>query len=137
MTAPVRLVIFGSRTAFPTRYDIAHELLDLFHLDDGTDGRFSAESPSGLITEVISGTATGADQRGEMWAALHGIPLRRMPAAWEQHGNVAGRIRNRAMAEIATHGLGFWHSESNGTAHMAATMLALGKCVRLVEWRRP
>lgn len=137
MTAPIRLVIFGSRTAFPTRDDIARELTDLFGQSELTEGRFNALDPSRMIAEVISGTAAGADQRGEMWAGLHGIPVRRMPADWERHGKAAGRIRNRAMAEIATHGLGFWHGESNGTAHMASLLLSMSKAVRLVEWRRP
>lgn len=133
----VRLVIFGSRTAFPNRDEIALALYDLFGQDENTEGRFSADDPRGLIEQVISGTAKGADERGEMWAELHGIPVFRQPADWEAHGKAAGRVRNRVMAETATHGLGFWHGESNGTAHMASLLLSWRKPVRLVEWRRP
>lgn len=37
-------------------------------------------------TLVISGTARGADQLGEQWAAARGIAVLRMPADWKTHG---------------------------------------------------
>ena len=127
----IRLVIFGSRTAFPHRKEINDAALRL--IDPLAD---ESELPR-YIGQVISGTAPGADTRGEMWASLYGIPVLRYPADWKAHGKIAGRIRNREMAEVATHGIGFWHNESNGTAHMASLLLSTGKPVRLVEWRRP
>lgn len=51
------------------------------------------------ITEVFSGAQTGADAGGEEWAKYRGIPLRRFPADWGQHGKAAGPIRNREMLE--------------------------------------
>ena len=43
-----------------------------------------AVSEGGLAfpTEVVSGTAPGADQLGETWAAGHGVPVQPFPAPW-------------------------------------------------------
>ena len=55
----------------------------------------------GLVAEVVSGAATGADQAGERWAERHGIPVKRFPADWGKHDRAAGPIRNVAMARYA------------------------------------
>ena len=126
-----RLVIFGSRTAFPDRNEINDAVLTLL------DPFASISEMRSYVEQVVSGTAAGADQRGEQWAELRGIPVFRQPADWQAHGKIAGRIRNRVMADYATCGVGFWHNESNGTAHMASLLLSMGKPVLLREWRRP
>ena len=41
-----------------------------------------------VVTEVVSGTAAGADTLGERWAEREGIPVKRFPADW---GNVEGK----------------------------------------------
>lgn len=53
------------------------------------------------ITEVISGTAPGADQGGEVWAESKHIKITKFPADWNTHGRAAGPIRNKQMAEYA------------------------------------
>jgi len=53
------------------------------------------------IDEVVSGGATGADACGELWAVQCGIPVKRFKADWDAHGNAAGPIRNREMAQYA------------------------------------
>ena len=53
------------------------------------------------ITEVVSGTARGADIAGEFWAQKQGLDVTQFPADWEQHGNRAGPIRNDKMAKFA------------------------------------
>ena len=40
------------------------------------------------ITEVVSGTAKGVDQLGEVWAEKNSIPVKQFPAKW----NVKGKI---------------------------------------------
>ena len=55
----------------------------------------------GLVAEVVSGVAIGADQAGERWAELHGIPVKRLPADSNKHGPEAGPIRNAQMAQYA------------------------------------
>lgn len=71
-----------------------------------------------IITEVISGTARGADQLGEQWATEFNKKIIRMPANWNQFGKSAGYIRNQAMAQVADLCIVFWDGKSKGTKHM-------------------
>ncbi len=52
-------------------------------------------------TEVVSGTATGADAFGEQTARKLNLPVKRVPPDWKTHGKAAGPIRNKIMAEYA------------------------------------
>lgn len=120
------LVIFGSRDAFPTfdqiEYGIGLLGLEIMNVD-----------------QVISGKAIGADWHGELWANRRGIEIIERPILqedWNRLGKKAGSARNRQMAIIATHGIGFWHKESGGTANMTAHMAVFGKPCRLVEWKK-
>lgn len=70
------------------------------------------------ITQVISGTARGADQHGEQIARNNGWPLLRMPANWNAHGRRAGYLRNVDMADAAEALIAVWDGESKGTKHM-------------------
>lgn len=59
-------------------------VLDDLHFGTGPDG-----GPGGtqrLITCIITGGASGADQGAECWARKRGIPYRGYPAPWETHG---------------------------------------------------
>lgn len=68
--------------------------------------------------EVVSGTAKGADRLGEAYAYSKGYKLTRFPADWDSHGQGAGIIRNREMAEYADAVIVFWDGHSRGTANM-------------------
>jgi len=68
--------------------------------------------------QIISGTANGADKLGEVYAKENNLELLRFPADWNTYGKGAGYIRNKQMAENATHCLCFWDSKSKGTKHM-------------------
>lgn len=70
------------------------------------------------IAEVVSGGAAGIDYLGEQWAKAHGIPVKRFPADWGTHGNVAGYVRNRDMANYANAALIIWDGQSSGTRDM-------------------
>jgi hypothetical protein len=70
------------------------------------------------ITEIISGTARGADQLGEKYADYHGIKIVKIPAEWDRLGKSAGYKRNERMAEYADSLIAFWDGESRGTKHM-------------------
>lgn len=70
------------------------------------------------ITEVVSGTANGADSLGEQWAQKNGIPVQRFPADWKSLGNSAGYIRNKTMSVYCDGAIGLWDGESKGTKHM-------------------
>ena len=69
-------------------------------------------------TEIISGSARGADVLGEKWARENNIPLRLMPANWAKDGNRAGYLRNVEMADCADALLALWNGKSPGTRHM-------------------
>jgi hypothetical protein len=55
----------------------------------------------GPITEIVSGSCTGADKGGESYAKLRGIDLKIFKADWNRNGKAAGPIRNKKMAEYA------------------------------------
>ena len=71
-----------------------------------------------LLTEVVSGTARGADQLGERYSDENGIPKKQFPADWDKYGKSAGYKRNTEMAKYADALIAFWDGESRGTKHM-------------------
>ncbi len=83
--------------------------------------------------EVVSGNARGADMLGERFAHLHRCNLRLFPADWKAHGRAAGPIRNREMADYATHCICFWDGESRGTKNMIDAAEAKGLPVKVVQ----
>lgn len=79
------------------------------------------------FSEIISGAAKGADEAGEVWAVSKKLKVTRFPAKWAIHGNVAGPIRNRDMANyIRPDGLVILFPGGVGTAHMKKTALKMG-----------
>jgi hypothetical protein len=83
--------------------------------------------------EIVSGGAKGVDHLGEMYAQAKGCALKVFPADWEKHGKAAGPIRNKEMAEYATHLVAFWDGESRGTKNMIDTAKKLGLKIRVIE----
>lgn len=67
---------------------------------------------------VLSGKCSGADELGEQCAGEFGFPVEGFPADWNKHGKQAGYIRNKEMAETATHCICFWDGKSKGTKLM-------------------
>lgn len=72
---------------------------------------------AGEITQVLSGTARGADRFGEDWARRHGHPIWRFPADW-QLGKRAGHLRNTEMSKVASGLVLVWDGSSRGSQHM-------------------
>lgn len=68
--------------------------------------------------EIVSGTAHGADQLGEKYAAENGYAVKRFPAEWSKHGKGAGWRRNKQMAEYSDALIAFWDGCSKGTKIM-------------------
>ena len=74
--------------------------------------------------EIVSGTASGADKFGEVFAETYKLKLSRFPAKWDVHGKSAGYIRNKEMAEYASQDdilgvlIAFWDGKSKGTKLM-------------------
>lgn len=71
-----------------------------------------------FITEVVSGTAKGADQLGERWAYKNNIKIKQFYPDWKTLGKSAGIKRNKDMADYADAVIAFWDGISVGTKHM-------------------
>jgi len=82
-------------------------------------------------TEVVSGTARGADQLGERYAKERGYFIQRFPADWNAYGKAAGYIRNRKMAEYADALIAFWDGKSRGTLNMISLAKECGLQIRI------
>ncbi|MEQ8278566.1 MAG: SLOG family protein [Deltaproteobacteria bacterium] len=78
----------------------------------------------GFASAIVSGTARGADEFGERWAAKREIEVHRFPADWRTYGKRAGPIRNRQMAQNADGLVAVWDGRSRGTKTMIEFALA-------------
>jgi len=97
-----RIIVAGSRTF--DDYELCKRVLASFEGNDLT---------------VLSGCATGADTIGKNVSIELGWREPELfPAEWKKYGLAAGPIRNRLMAETATHLIAFWDGESRGTKDM-------------------
>lgn len=84
--------------------------------------------------EIVSGTAKGADKLGELYAKEKMFPVKRFPADWDKHGKRAGYIRNKEMAEYATHCVCFWDGKSAGTKMMIELAEGNGLKTKVVRY---
>lgn len=84
--------------------------------------------------EVVSGGANGADALGEKYARQNSLTLTRFPADWDKHGRSAGMLRNKSMAEYATHCVVFWDGCSKGTANMIMRAAQLNLVLRVIRY---
>jgi len=80
--------------------------------------KYTTKQSNFTITEVVSGTAKGIDSLGEKWAQEQGIPIKKFPANWNEHGKAAGPIRNGQMADYADALILIWDGKSRGSANM-------------------
>ena len=112
----MKVIIAGSRDI--TDYNVVEEAMDSLMEGFGTSTNPSELERMLPITEVVSGTARGADRLGEEWANNYDIPIKRMPANWKHHGKSAGYIRNSEMAMYADALVALWDNKSRGTGHM-------------------
>lgn len=86
--------------------------------------------------EIVSGTARGADQLGERYAAERGLSIKRFPADWDRDGKSAGYLRNVRMAEYADAAIVFWDGVSKGSKHMVDVAKKKGLPVRVVRYNK-
>lgn len=68
------------------------------------------------VTELVSGTARGADQMAYLFSDKH--PVTEFPPDWKNKGKSAGYFRNLEMANYSDILLAFWDGKSKGTKHM-------------------
>ncbi len=99
----VKIIVAGSRSF--DDYKLMEE-----KLDELIRGRKN--------TEIVSGTAKGADLLGERYARERGFEIKRFPADWDKFGKKAGYLRNEQMAKYANACVCFWDGNSRGTKSM-------------------
>ena len=104
----VRLIIAGTRD-FNSFESLEREVIDFLEELNGGSAKG---------TEIISGTARGADKLGEKFARKYSLTLTKCPANWDEYGKSAGYRRNVDMADYANACIVFWDGESKGTKHM-------------------
>ena len=78
------------------------------------------------ITEIVSGTALGADSLGEVYAYHNNIPVKKFKPVWSKYGRKAGPIRNAEMANYADACIVIWDGESRGSDNMIKQAKAHG-----------
>lgn len=81
-----------------------------------------AEAKGIIPSEIVCGMARGVDLLGKAWAEKRGIPVKEIPAQWENPDGTknrgAGFQRNRAMAKYADAAVLVFDGQSRGTANM-------------------
>jgi hypothetical protein len=112
-----KVIIAGSRTF--NDYTLLEETLNKFNL---------------TITEIVSGTAKGADSLGERYATENNITIKKFPANWAKYNKSAGYIRNKEMAEYGDILIAFWDGKSKGTKHMIDLANNKNLSVNIIEY---
>lgn len=109
-----RVIIAGSR-----------EFTDQYRLNKVCNWIFAYKGLAYSDVEIESGTCRGADVKGENFASVYGVPVKRFPANWKLYGKNAGNVRNRQMAEYASSSssnngvlIAFANSRCKGTMNM-------------------
>lgn len=118
----MRLIIAGGREF--NDYELLKEKLGHLLINNTDD------------VEIVSGKARGADSLGEKYAKEKGYLIKEFPADWNKHGKAAGYLRNKEMAEYATHCVCFWDGESKGTKHMIDLANKMGLELRIIKYNK-
>jgi hypothetical protein len=100
----IKVIIAGTRT-----------FTDYTYLKSKLDFLLAKKHPD---IDVVSGCARGADTLGERYAREKGYSVKKFPANWDTYGKKAGYLRNKDMAEYASHAVIFWDGSSRGTKSM-------------------
>lgn len=116
----MKLIVAGSRTF--SDYPLLRNELD----------RFVGNEKDVVI---LCGDARGADSLGARYAEERGFAVEHFPALWKLYGRLAGFLRNRQMADAATHCIVFWDGVSHGTRNMIYEMANRDKPVKIVRFR--
>jgi hypothetical protein len=116
----IKVIVAGGRDF--NQYDLLKKKLD-FYLKNITEP-----------IEIVSGAANGADKLGEKYAKEKGLKLKLFPANWNKYNKSAGFIRNKEMADYATHCVCFHDGVSKGTLHMINLAKENNLIVRVVKY---
>ena len=79
------------------------------------------------ISEIVSGTARGADSFGEEYGFENSIKVTEFSAEWDRYGKSAGVYRNKQMGDYADICICFYDGGSPGTKNMISVMKKLMK----------
>lgn len=116
-----RIIIAGSRTVPENCHILAGKIANILSNMEMSK------------TEIVSGGARGADRLGEYCSGLFHCGLSIFPADWDKYGKSAGYIRNKQMAEYATHLIAVWDGKSKGTKHMIDIAKEKGLKVKIIK----
>lgn len=94
----MKVIVCGGRNYGRLQKVVTHEDFDPA-IEALKEKRFLSEKLAGLyvqygFTHVIHGDANGADTLAGEWAESMGLPVVKVPAAWDFYGNSAGIRRN-------------------------------------------
>lgn len=118
-----RLIVAGSR-----------HFNDFVLLKDTVDAFIQEHNLTDV--EIVSGGARGADELGEIYAKIRGYPVKVFKADWEHFGKSAGPMRNRQMAEYATHCVVFPNvNTSVGSWDMVEYAVAYDLVLKVMKWQ--
>lgn len=117
-----KVIIAGSRTCPEQSLDLAGRVNNLL-----------TEILASKL-EIISGTARGGDTFGEWYSGLIHASLKQFPADWGSLGKRAGYVRNKQMADYATHLIAILDLKvpSKGTRHMINLAKEKGLKIRVI-----
>lgn len=101
------------------------DYVEMDTVSDVLDGIHHRRADGGIGT-VISGTATGADTLGEVWAMANRVPVERYEPDWAKYGRAAGPVRNRQMLVEGKPTLVVAFPGGRGTANMIKQARAAG-----------
>jgi predicted Rossmann fold nucleotide-binding protein DprA/Smf involved in DNA uptake len=90
-----------------------------------------------LITEVVSGGASGVDAMAEQWAREHNKPVTIIKPDYARYGKAAPMVRNSEIIKMAAKLIAFWDGESKGTLATVNMAKKAGKVVRVVLVKKP
>ena len=96
----MKIAVVGSRDF--TDYDWLKAVLD-------------TAAKNGVLDEVVSGGARGADYLAKKYAINHNVPYKEFPAEWDLYGKGAGFIRNKLIVDYCDMVIAFWDGKSKGT----------------------
>lgn len=106
-----RIIVAGSRYEDNQYEEVCALIENALKNNFSKDGKID-------LSEIISGTARGADKCGELVAQKYKLVVKRMPADWDKYGKKAGFLRNREMAKAGNALIAIWDGKSKGTKHM-------------------
>ena len=112
----MKVAIIGSRQF--SDYDLLKKHLNKF---------------DGVVKEIVSGGAEGADTLAERFAKEKGIKMTVVKPDWSKYGKSAGVIRNKEIVEKADYCVAFWDGKSKGTGSGIKHCELLRKPVEVIK----